>query len=358
MEGAQFTIGTTPRKSRERKKREKMAKVLLKRKKRKQKETTYVYYDCSYTLSNPIIIPTKRWLILPNIDSIAHIFLYNAGKNIVQIIKTISRKLAYEDKLKHPLLKIYRHIAIKNQRVRTALVKLVRCWIARRFRQGNDEDLVTGVEPVSPIVLTDWTTRTKYVFEPKTILNDMKTRLLMSQCTLFPRPKLPRNPYTNKDMSEGQFFSLVEQLRSRGLTHWALESLYSVGYNIHKFTYEMDTKLKTTILHGLFARHHDTTGISLVLDFIKEEHLYHNVSFDGELYRWALENIPLHYRISAWRTLCYRHYSNSTLIPSPDIEDMISSESALLCEEPTDIDECRKKILEKNHSQASSPLSL
>jgi hypothetical protein len=120
----------------------------------------------------------------------------------------------------------------------------------------------------------------------------------------------------------------------------------------------MDTKLKTTILHGLFARHHDAAGIYLVLDFIKEEHLYHMVKFDGELYKWALENVPLHHRISAWRNLCYKHYYNSTITPSHDIDGMISSESAFLCEEPVDLEGVRKKMTEKESSQTSSPLSL
>ena len=84
-------------------------------------------------------------------------------------------------------------------------------------------------------------------------------------------------------MTAGQFYSIVKQLRSMGMTHWTLEALYSVEYNIKIFGDEMYIKLKNTILRSLFSNHKSITGMEVVLEFIEDEHDGHKLRCNHEL---------------------------------------------------------------------------
>jgi hypothetical protein len=357
--GQQFAMGVVRKKTKQQKKDE-ARKARDQRIKERQKEDDIAienYYKRIGLVRRPeytpkFIIKNRRWLLLPQVPMYVSIFMYHAGDNLTEILETIQRRR----KQKHDVekMKYMMVIARKNQRVRTAFGALARRWIRSRLQAGNDEDLVTGCSPVQPMVLTDWKNRRRYVFEPQTIMKDMVTRLQMSHCTLFPKPKFPRNPYTNTDMTAGQFFSLVKQLRAAGFAHWTVEALYSVEYNLKIYEQEMYFKLKNTILHGLFSNHRDAAGIELVLEFIEDEHQGHRLHCDDELYKWALENVPSHHHIVAWRNLCYKHYKiGNTIPPHPDA-DSIALESRYLCRKPYELEARRAK---SNNSETASSVS-
>lgn len=244
----------------------------------------------------------KQWLILPGVSGEMRNTIYWAGKNIVQIMNTLSKKRN----------KPCRKIAIQNQRLRNAFSALARIWILKKAKQGNDEDLVTGEVPSNPIILFDWAARTKYVFEPATIRKDIVSRLLTSTAVFFPKPQYPRNPYTNIPLTHAQFHSIVRQLRAHGCTHWAIEALYSVGYYMSIFKDEMYIKLKNTILKNLFTDHDNSEGITLMIEFMEDRFNANGIIFEEDVHRWALENKPSHPYISAWRELAYMHHKDTT----------------------------------------------
>jgi hypothetical protein len=348
MEGLRFAIGL-PRKKTRQQKRDEARKALRARVKKAQREENLrVINLCKrlgmrppfYAPDPRFIIKSKRWFLLKGVPNPAHVFMYHAGDTFHQIMKSIAIKI--KNRCEIEKYKGLRVLARENQRVRQGFQALARRWIRARFRAGNEEDLLTGAVPTAPIILMDWKARRHYVFEPQTIFKDIVTRLQMSYCILFPKPNFPRNPYTNTDMTAGQFFSVVKQLRSMGMTHWTIEALYSVEYNLGTFEREMYLKLKNTILIGLFSNPKSIAGMEVVLEFIEDEHDSHRLHCNSDLYKWALEHVPNQPRITAWRMLCYKHYKISNMIPPHPDADSISIQSRDLCSRPIALELIRR----------------
>jgi hypothetical protein len=344
MDGIRFALGVAKKKTRQEKRAENL-QAFHKKMREQQRHKNRLFnmhiqlgIPIEFSFCQPFILKNKRWFLLKGVPNHVDVFMYNAGDTGLEIIGKIKRKIKYGCETdKHRALLAF---AIKNQRVRRGFEALARHWIRSRFRAGNEEDLLTGAVPEKPIVLMDWKVRRRYVFEPSTLFKDMLTRLLMSYCDVFARPQYPRNPYTNTDMSAGQFFSVVTQLRSVGVTHWTLEALYSVEYNLKTFETEMALKLKSTILHNLFSNHKSIAGIDTILEFIEEEHGNHGYSCDSAIYRWGLENAPTHSHIVGWRNLCYKYYKTNTRANAI----IISRESHRLCILPVGLIATQRKL--------------
>jgi hypothetical protein len=238
-------------------------------------------------------------------------------------------------------------IVYKNQRLRTAFAHLARRWIWKRFKQGNQEDLMTGEIPKSPVTLVDWASRSSYIFEPRTICRDMVQRLLMTTYGGFPKPLLPRNPYTNTDMTEGQFYNVMRQLRQHGITHWILEALYSTNYSVAQMEKEMYFKLRYHSLKQSFANPADAHGQALLIEYIEDEHAFHGKIYRGDVYKWAMENAPTSSRMTSWRSLCYMHHRLQIDILQPDEKEVekkkIERASCLASGEPTELMKLMKK---------------
>jgi hypothetical protein len=262
-----------------------------------------------------------------------HTYVEQAGKTVPQVMRKIHADVTSANRTKHMNPRIhpstyatYRHLFIQNQRLRNAFGALARRWIrAKKIRQGNEEDLMTGEVPKRPIILEDFENRWQYSFEPSTILRDMVSRLLLSTATVFPSPKLPRNPYTNTDMTQGQFLSIVQQLRAIGKAHWALEGLHSVQYDIEQFGKDMHFKLRSAIIHNIFSNPSDSSAKELILEFIEDEYENHEEAYDHAVYKWAIENAPDSRHMQEWRKLCYQQhrlpYSATPTKESLEIEE-------------------------------------
>jgi len=345
-----FAIGLPRKKTRQQKKDEAKKALRARILKNQREDRLRIENFCKrlgmrppvYEADPRCIIKSKRWFLLKGYPNQVDVFMYHAGDTIHEILKTICKHIKSGHAVEK--YKLLRGLARKNQRVRSAFESLARHWIRRRVRAGNEEDLLTGSPPANPIVLMDWNARRRYVFEPQTIFKDAVTRLQMSYCCVFPKPHFPRNPYTNTDMTAGQFFSVVKQLRAVGMTHWTLEALYSVEYNLHVFEKEMYLKLKNTILHNLFANHQSIAGMEVVLEFIEDEHDAHQLRCNYDLYKWALEHAPLAPRIVAWRNLCRKHYKISNRIPPHPDADSISLQSRDLCTRPVALEAMRNNL--------------
>lgn len=263
----------------------------------------------------------KEWMILRAAPPNMRDYLNTLGKTFIEVFMAIikqkrsQRKLFYEWKeydpemLSIPLLNSYMELAMKNERARKAFCALARAWKRSKLELKNTEDLMTGEAPVVPIRLVDWATRSTYSFEAKTMARDIITRLTLSHCDFFPWPKEPRNPYTNTLLTEGQFYSVAQQLRAAGETHWTIEGLYSAKYKIKEFERDMYTKIKRHIHNRIFANPAGETAKEVLLDYIQDEHEAHKMDYEKEVYEWAIETCSHHHKIHEWRVQCAKHYT-------------------------------------------------
>lgn len=264
----------------------------------------------------------KRWMLSDRgVPTGTISFLMNAGKTFPEIYMHIMAKkrrqqnhfLRYNCYMSTEpaisLLNNYLQVANKNQ----GLIRRFRClahrWMRSKLTVKNTEDLVTGEVPVIPVRLVDWRTRSIYVFEARTMTRDIVTRLTMSHCDFFPWPKLPRNPYTNEQLTEAQFYSVARQLRAAGETHWAIEALYSAKYKLAEFERDMYSKLKRTIHNSVFANPCGDVAKRILLEYIEEEHKEHKMLFEAEIYEWAVEHLAHHFSLHKWRVECTKYYS-------------------------------------------------
>jgi len=265
------------------------------------------------------------WLIVPNIPDECRVTIEMAGKTPIEILGKLhkQRSLLIKNRtqpVKPPtdpirwsftptlqlISKSIRNVH-KNVWLRKCFGELARRWIVGKLVKKNDEDLLTGSPPEKPITLIDFSGRCKYVFEPSTILRDIGSRLLINICGRFPAPKLPRNPYTNIELTEGQFYSLYHQLRHERATNWMLEALYSSQYNIERFKTDMYGKLRYTLIHRMSSNPNDADGKTVLLEFIEDIHDGFDRDFDFDLYTWAINNMSTSKIIVEWRTACYKY---------------------------------------------------
>ena len=244
-----------------------------------------------------------------------------------------------------------RHVK-NNQRQLMAFRALAHRWLLkRRFKAANEEDLMTGEAPKKPITLVAWSERRKYVFEANTIRRDMLERLFQ-QSYLFPKYLTPRNPFTNCDMTANQFTSVMNQLRSYGSTHWALEGLLKCRYDMENFRAAFGESMKREVIARQFSNPSSSDTIDIILHFMEDQHEDNDKYCNVALYRWALENRMNHPKIKKWIALCRRYHEcllkniNDRLAQGKDILD-INDKCAKLCEYPIDLEDLRNADLKK-----------
>ena len=199
-----------------------------------------------------------------------------------------------------------------NERFRKVLKVLSIKWRAKHLVKANDDDLITMEPPVKCVNLYDWKERRIYAFEASTALRCLTKRLLFHE-GMFATPLRPVNPYTNVTLTLGQLHSVVEQLKSHGVAHWALESLRNMSYDWNDFITIHDNALQLEAMRQVFAELTSHDLHDALLDFIESEYLSHDVPMDKEVYRWAIENAIDSGHITSWRKLCYDYYRNQIL---------------------------------------------
>jgi hypothetical protein len=239
--------------------------------------------------------------------------------------------------------------AKKNHRMRQKFSEILRRWLGKRLRSSNEEDLMTGEAPKVPVRIFAWSERRTYLFEASTIQRDMTSRLLQHDF-LFAKFTKPRNPYTNLELTSGQFFHTMKQLRAAGQTNWILEGVYSCQYDIAKFKEQFGEALKLQIINKQFKNIADET-IEIVYDFIDDYHVENHAHFNTALYRWALSNAQDATRIKLWIKKCKEYYvalatiSDSLMLGTT--LHKIKQFTRRLCTPPTDLTE-RKEAAFKN----------
>ena len=198
-------------------------------------------------------------------------------------------------------------LAVKNQRFIQLCRKLVRNWLTRRLKSNGAEDLVTGEVPKRPVVFVDWPARRTYTFEATTIRRLMLDRVLQSSY-LFPTYGLPRNPYTNVDLTYSQYACVLNQLRAYQATHWALEALISCNYDTELLKKKFGETIGQHIMKTQLTALNTSDAIELVHQFIDDEHHRNDKHFCSDLYMWGLNNRGGMNRIEAWIKLCRDYF--------------------------------------------------
>ena len=292
--------------------------------------------------------PSPTWLLIP--ASVAVTDIISHGTNICSVLAYIaaqskkpppfpptsfSKRFGFPTTFGAPvLLKESARVAKKNQRVIMAFRNLALRWLAPRIRPGNDDDLVTCEAPKHPITLMAWRERRTYSFEPSTIQRDMCERLLM---TIYSVPAYlpPRNPYTNLPLRTEQFYSVLQQLRRAGKSHWVLEAYGSVQCNMDAYKKQFDEALSLETTRRQFNNLSCPDVVEMILDFIQDEHLAHKAKYNDVIYRWALETRPSMPRIQRWIQLCKKDALNLMTV------EQITVASRELCRHPTELEEQR-----------------
>ena len=313
-----------------------------KRRKRKQKANPH---PAPLEPLNVNFSSRDKWCILLNMPPGMAVFMFHAGKSIVKVLAAINKKkrslqlqktkdlFTTPMTLTIPIMNQCVKAAIINQRVRVALGALARRWLFTRLKRGNEEDLLTGEVPSNPVTLVDWSGRVKYSFDPKTIMKDMVERLMMATCVIFPKPALPRNPYTNVEMTMAQFYSVLNQLRRMARSHWTLEALLSSCYNVKRFESEMYTKLRVTILRKVFLDPTNSDGNDILMEFIEDEYDVNDITYPSRKFTLGFRHVPQHSHIMKWKSLYYRkHVLQAKGITSGAEISAINKESLTLCE--------------------------
>lgn len=347
-----------------------------KKKKLVAKKPAIVAYD-------PLKPPTYRftrypWLLTNPKDALALVAIVQAVDpdnkeytTITPILKFLKnefrqQKMLYPSRIRYPgsqqqiltsICQAIQHVK-KNQRQLMAFRTLAHKWLLkRRFKAGNDEDLVTGEAPKKPVTLTIWSERRTYTFEATTIRRDMLERLFQHSY-LFPKYLAPRNPYTNCEMTSTQFSSVISQLRAAGLSHWAFEGLLKCKYDMEKFKAMFAEPVK----RELIAKHFNNVSpetIDIVIDFMDDQHDENEKYFDSTLYRWAFENSGRHQKITKWVSLCRRYHE--AIVNLRDRQELgkeileIRTACLTLCSYPLDLEDLRN---EQRKKQGLPPIVL
>jgi hypothetical protein len=315
--------------------------------------------DCVSACIVPFKVSAKQWLILPNVPVKYANMIHCTGETAYPCIlaalheqKKVADPFAFYDKSftatlpfrvpPNPFLSTAADInrcmgyAKKNQKLRIVFEKVARRFIHSRLKVGNTEDLLTNEVPKHPVTLISWTSRTIHTFEASTLRRDMIERLLLSSYG-FSNAQMPRNPYTNVPMTIGQCMSSIQQIcRAGGKSHWAIEGLASVDYDLEKFKVQFRQPL---LLDILTRQHRSPTSdetVTLVLEFIEDQHEDNKMSFYPDVYRWALRNVSCP-RIQRWRELWYAYSHVSICDPHGEHEKETRKKARQLCTYPTEL---------------------
>lgn len=251
-------------------------------------------------------------------------------------------------------------LAVANQRRLMAFRALARRWLVLRVKPANEDDLVTGEIPKRPVVVMSWPDRRTYHFEAATIRQDMTTRILQHNY-LFAKFSAPRNPYTNVNLTQSQFFSIMKQLREYGMTNWILEGLYSMHYSMLKFRVRFGDAVKREIIDRQFKAPKSEETIDILMEFIADQHEVHEKHFNHCVYMWALRNLQeMPVRMQFWLKTCKQyHLASATMLDRDQMSDEIDRIEALTkryCGVPHDLIARREiqhklDLLKKNKTQ-------
>jgi hypothetical protein len=228
----------------------------------------------------------------------------------------------------------------ENQIVRWKFKRFVTKWRHNHFKTINDSDYITLAPIVKPVTIYHYPTRSIYVFESSSILQDIHKKLL-NHCGQIPNPLFPRNPYTNEHFTLAQLLSIQQQCKTHGNASWCLEAFCKSKLSIPTFLQVQRKALRLHAFKSILFDYGEYEGIVLLMNFIESQHEEHDAQFNKSLYRWSLVKIPEDPKLQKWRSLCKEYY-----------------EDDILAEDDTTRDECFLRIVQKTGGLCAPPHDL
>lgn len=282
----------------------------------------------------------KRWFLLPG-HAVHHAISIQLAIQCTSITQALRYVKAYRDlgkvstkglptferivstpsllfgALEEPLLAAYETAVFKNTWIRRCFSTLARAWLLKRKVVAmNDTDLVTCEAAREPVQVVDWAGRRCYTFEATTIQRDATARLMLHD-ELWPMIQAPRNPYTNIPLELGQLIGLREQLRRWRRSHWTVDALASVGYDLVTYRRNFAEPLRLAALKRIFATPGSDACKDMLFEFIETEHDEHEQKFNSSLYLWALEHALENELMVQWRRICYKYHELNITVSDP-----------------------------------------
>jgi len=190
-----------------------------------------------------------------------------------------------------------------NQKLRWSFKKLFLAWKNRKFQCVNDTDIITMEPFKSPINIYDYKTHKKYQIEAKSILVDSLNRFLIHD-DFFPKSKSPRNLYTNEELTFSQLWSVSNQMRKYGITHWCWEAFVKSNFSLDNLLCDYDIPMKYEMIKRCF----DDKTSSDAKWFTSELVLANTEGITARSIKWAIYNCDTHSYIVKWRHLCQDYW--------------------------------------------------
>lgn len=190
----------------------------------------------------------------------------------------------------------------ENQKLRWAFKKLFLAWKLKKLQLVNDTDVITLEPPKNPVYIMDFHANKKYQVNAKSFILDTVNRFLLHY-DFFPEPKSPRNLLTNEDLTWGQVWSISQQLKKSGSSHWCWE-----GYAFHKFQMpdfvsHFEIPLKLEMVNRCFLES-TTDSQWYISDFISQ-----NVTeLQAKWLKWGVYHLHNDPYIQEWKELCFRFW--------------------------------------------------
>ena len=198
------------------------------------------------------------------------------------------------------------HWLIKNRTLRWHMRHLIQRWRIARCKAMNTEDIVTCEPPVKLVTIYDWAQKAKYVFEAATLYRDFLTKI-QNAVGFFIRPNMPRNPFTNAELTYGQTHFLVKALIDHGFSHWVLDAFKKSDYSVARLAEIYELPLKLDNLKNVFRRPTESECEDIVYEFIEDEYRHHDVEQPYKYgWRLAITEAPDTPIIQEWRALAQK----------------------------------------------------
>lgn len=189
-----------------------------------------------------------------------------------------------------------------------------------RFQKVNETDPITFDICKQPISIHIFDQRKTYLFEAGTIAKHFQKKLTNNDGHT-PSPLYPRNPFTNEKFTLTQTISIIERCKEYGKGSWALEAFRACRYDILSFTIVHGKPLRLQSLHATMSATSSWDCLDTLLDFIRHQHVLHNIHYNVTLYQWAVNKLMSHEIMEQWRKYCIKWYELDILIDDEDIRE-------------------------------------
>lgn len=314
------------------KKAKKRVKKPLSKRKEKQPCTGTPPYFYSTFLKSWLLEPTEEYASrilmalapynLPYKERYFRVLYFNKVSDVEKgFFSSRSESTRKYSSTQFDCLKAYR----ANQALRWTFKKLVLAWKTRKLQLMNDTDIITQEPIQKPVYIYDYTTKKKYQIEAKSLLVDSLNRFFLHS-ELFPKSKLPRNLYTNEDLSFSQLWSVSNQMRTYGITHWCWEAFVKERFSLNALLTEYEVPIKYEMVKRCFTDKTSSDANWFLTEFIQAN----AKGTVAKLLKWAVYHIDSHCYIMKWREACQMYWRVAVVRGELEAEDNDSIQTHIL----------------------------